>query len=134
MDSLLLAMPILLLSSSQASVSTAVPLTNCKNNGTLTPNGCICKHAYTGKHCEDYACVNGLSTGESYDPESVFFDRRCLCDVGWTGELCEESVLSTQCNGQGEMINSSCACYQYYAGAHCNFVTKCVHGQLSNGR
>lgn len=31
---------------------------------------------------------HGLSTGSRYDQESEFFNKKCICDEHWSGELC----------------------------------------------
>ncbi|VDM38326.1 unnamed protein product [Toxocara canis] len=35
------------------------------------------------------AHFHGISVGARYDPDSLFFNRPCICDEGWIGELCE---------------------------------------------
>ncbi|KHN86166.1 hypothetical protein Tcan_05588 [Toxocara canis] len=62
----------------------------CRNGGTLRPNSrCECPFPFTGRRCVDYSCVHGISVGARYDPDSLFFNRPCICDEGWIGELCE---------------------------------------------
>jgi hypothetical protein len=77
--------------------------------------------------------VNGLSTGAQYDPTSIFFNKRCLCDAGWTGELCDKSLIN-RCGPKGEEINGKCVCQKNFIGDRCQYVTQCLHGQLYNGR
>jgi hypothetical protein len=128
----------------------------CLNNGTLTVNDdgkdeCKCPSQFAGKLCEDFTCgmylnlsisypvslimtsVNGLSTWNRYNPESFFFNKRCLCDPGWTGELCDKSLIH-RCGDNGEDIGEICKCRKHFIGERCQYVTKCTHGQLYNGR
>uniref|UniRef100_A0A914V1C3 EGF-like domain-containing protein n=1 Tax=Plectus sambesii TaxID=2011161 RepID=A0A914V1C3_9BILA len=109
----------------------------CKNNGTAVIDGtsswCNCAYPYTGEYCEDYDCANGLATGEQYDPNNPFFNKRCMCDSGWTGERCETSLFN-RCGDNGAERKGNCICRQNYAGDRCQYVTICIHGQLFNGR
>ena len=77
--------------------------------------------------------VNGLPTGSQYDSDSEFFNKHCLCDSGWTGELCDISLIYP-CGTNGEEIRGQCACRKDFFGERCQYVTKCTHGQLYNGR
>uniref|UniRef100_A0A914UJS0 EGF-like domain-containing protein n=1 Tax=Plectus sambesii TaxID=2011161 RepID=A0A914UJS0_9BILA len=108
----------------------------CKNNGKQTTENnkiiCQCPYPFAGMLCEDYACVNGLSTGDQYKPHSAFFNKRCLCDAGWTGELCETSLIN-RCGENGKERRGKCMCQKNFVGDRCQFVSKCAHGQLYNG-
>uniref|UniRef100_A0A914XKS9 Uncharacterized protein n=1 Tax=Plectus sambesii TaxID=2011161 RepID=A0A914XKS9_9BILA len=77
--------------------------------------------------------INGLATGNQYDSQSPLFNKRCLCDPGWIGELCDQSK-TTPCGENGENINGKCICQSNFVGDRCEYVTKCSHGQLYNGR
>lgn len=33
--------------------------------------------------------VHGISVGARYDPDSLFFNKPCICDEDWIGELCD---------------------------------------------
>uniref|UniRef100_A0A914X1P0 EGF-like domain-containing protein n=1 Tax=Plectus sambesii TaxID=2011161 RepID=A0A914X1P0_9BILA len=94
---------------------------------------CICLQPFTGRYCEDYICVNGISLGSQYDPESIYFNKRCLCDTGWTGPQCSVSIFN-RCGENGFEDNGKCICNQNFVGERCQYVTKCFNGQLYNGR
>uniref|UniRef100_A0A914WW23 Uncharacterized protein n=1 Tax=Plectus sambesii TaxID=2011161 RepID=A0A914WW23_9BILA len=119
---------------SPTNASTVEERNLCKNNGTLNTGGkCECPHLFTGKFCEDHACVNGLSTGAQYDPDSTFLKTRCLCDSGWSGVLCDTSLVN-RCGENGKEENGRCICHENFTGAGCEYVTRCINGQLYNGR
>ncbi|CEF64695.1 Hypothetical protein SRAE_1000294800 [Strongyloides ratti] len=49
----------------------------------------------------------------------------------------ELDILIPYCNPMGGKWNSTlhiCLCYGHYSGSRCEFVSKCLHGQLMNGR
>uniref|UniRef100_A0A914WDJ9 EGF-like domain-containing protein n=1 Tax=Plectus sambesii TaxID=2011161 RepID=A0A914WDJ9_9BILA len=94
---------------------------------------CDCPSPFTGRYCEDVACVNGLATGAQYDSESRFFNKRCLCDPGWIGDLCDKSLIN-RCGDNGKEDKGKCICQSNFVGDRCEYVTKCTHGQLYNGR
>ncbi|VBB35358.1 unnamed protein product [Acanthocheilonema viteae] len=61
----------------------------CRNGGIMVGHGCICFHPYTGTRCLDFACAHGISVGIRYDPDSLFFNKPCICDEEWSGDLCD---------------------------------------------
>ncbi|KAH7722639.1 tenascin C [Aphelenchoides avenae] len=75
---------------------------------------------------------HGLSVGPRYDPESTFFNRKCICDEDWAGELCNIPIAD-QCNERGQYIRGRCKCHGYYFGPKCQYVGKCVNGKLQEG-
>ncbi|KAI6177067.1 EGF-like domain-containing protein [Aphelenchoides bicaudatus] len=104
----------------------------CSNGGTFHRGKCQCRYPYAGDHCDDFACQNGLSTGSRYDPKSEFFNKKCICDEHWSGELCHIPIAD-QCNERGSYINGRCHCHGYYFGPACQYVGKCIHGTLKAG-
>ncbi|VDK47733.1 unnamed protein product [Anisakis simplex] len=106
----------------------------CHNGGRLAANEhCDCNPPYTGPRCDDYACVHGISVGARYDSESLFFNKPCLCDEGWIGDLCEVPIAN-QCNDRGEFKNGRCHCIGYFFGSQCQYVSRCEHGRRKHGR
>ncbi len=77
--------------------------------------------------------VNGLSVGNQYDENSIFFNKRCICDAGFTGELCDIPLINP-CGSHGILVDEKCACSANYTGPKCESVDFCLHGQLSSGR
>ncbi|EJW77475.1 hypothetical protein WUBG_11615, partial [Wuchereria bancrofti] len=61
----------------------------CRNGGIMIGRGCVCFYPYTGTRCLDFACAHGISVGIRYDPDSLFFNKPCICDEDWSGDLCD---------------------------------------------
>uniref|UniRef100_A0A0N4Z7S7 EGF-like domain-containing protein n=1 Tax=Parastrongyloides trichosuri TaxID=131310 RepID=A0A0N4Z7S7_PARTI len=106
---------------------------SCLNNGTYVNGKCQCIYPYTGVLCQDFACVNGLSTGPRYNKQSLFFSKMCICNDGWDGELCDVPTTE-QCNERGNYVHGICECQGLYFGENCQYVRGCIHGNLSHGR
>ncbi|VDK81336.1 unnamed protein product, partial [Onchocerca ochengi] len=100
----------------------------CRNGGTMIGNSCICLHPYTGSRCLDFACVHGISVGIRYDPDSLFFNKPCICDEDWTVEVI------IQCNDHGEFRNGQCHCAEHFFGSQCQYVSRCDNGKRKHGR
>uniref|UniRef100_A0A8R1TTH2 EGF-like domain-containing protein n=1 Tax=Onchocerca volvulus TaxID=6282 RepID=A0A8R1TTH2_ONCVO len=98
----------------------------CRNGGTMIGNSCICLHPYTGSRCLDFACVHGISVGIRYDPDSLFFNKPCICDEDWT--------VIIQCNDHGEFRNGQCHCAEHFFGSQCQYVSRCDNGKRKHGR
>ncbi|VDN32840.1 unnamed protein product [Gongylonema pulchrum] len=64
---------------------------HCRNGGIMVGHRCVCPYPYTGTRCLDFACVHGISVGIRYDPDSLFFNKPCICDEDWSGDLCDIS-------------------------------------------
>ncbi|TMS36757.1 hypothetical protein L596_003846 [Steinernema carpocapsae] len=105
----------------------------CHNGGVFKDGKCECVYPFTGANCLDYACVNGLSTGPRYDPHSLFFNKKCICNNDWDGELCDEPIAD-QCNDRGHYEHGRCACHGFYFGSECQYVSRCDFGTLKHGR
>lgn len=106
------------------------------------------------QHTEPHS-EHGLSVGPRYDPDSIFFNRQCICDEDWAGDLCNIPI-NDQCNGRGQYIKTTftpgrCKCHGYYfgelnfpwleppvqigiVGPNCQYVGKCVNGKLQEGK
>ncbi|ETN70434.1 hypothetical protein NECAME_14764 [Necator americanus] len=65
------------------------PKSKCRNGGIYAGGQCHCIHPHTGRTCEEFACVHGISVGRRYDPLSLIFSKPCICNEGWKGDLCE---------------------------------------------
>ncbi|KAI1708856.1 teneurin-3 [Ditylenchus destructor] len=104
----------------------------CENGGNFVNGKCECHFPFVGPRCVDFACEHGLSVGNRYDSDSTFFNRMCICDEDWAGELCNEPVAD-QCNERGQYKNGRCKCHGWYFGPKCQYVGKCDHGKLQEG-
>uniref|UniRef100_A0AC35TLL8 EGF-like domain-containing protein n=1 Tax=Rhabditophanes sp. KR3021 TaxID=114890 RepID=A0AC35TLL8_9BILA len=105
----------------------------CFNNGKQENGRCTCIHPYTGPYCQDFACFKGLSVGPRYDPNNLFFNKMCICEDDWDGELCDIPTAD-QCNERGKFTNGACICNGFFFGPECQYVRKCDEGKLSHGR
>ncbi|VDN05859.1 unnamed protein product [Thelazia callipaeda] len=105
----------------------------CRNGGIMAGHHCICPYPYTGKRCLDFACAHGISVGIRYDPDSLFFNKPCICDEDWSGDLCDIS-RANQCNDRGELRNGQCYCIEHFFGPQCQYVSRCDHGKRKHGR
>ncbi|KAL3983163.1 Laminin EGF-like (Domains III and V) family protein [Acanthocheilonema viteae] len=105
----------------------------CRNGGIMVGHGCICFHPYTGTRCLDFACAHGISVGIRYDPDSLFFNKPCICDEEWSGDLCD-ILKANQCNDRGELRNGHCHCAGHFFGSQCQYVSRCDHGKRKHGR
>jgi hypothetical protein len=76
---------------------------------------------------------HGLSVGSRYDPDSIFFNRKCICDEDWSGDLCHIPIANI-CHDHGQYINGRCLCHGYYFGPRCQYVGKCINGKLQEGK
>uniref|UniRef100_A0A7E4VSY7 EGF-like domain-containing protein n=1 Tax=Panagrellus redivivus TaxID=6233 RepID=A0A7E4VSY7_PANRE len=106
---------------------------HCSNHGFFEFGKCRCLYPYTGLKCTDFACEHGLSVGARYDPQSPIFNKKCICDDDWSGDLCNIPIAD-QCNGKGQYVKGLCVCLDYYFGNRCQYVGKCDHGKLSEGQ
>jgi cell division protein FtsL len=70
--------------------------------------------------------------GSRYDPDSIFFNKKCICEENWSGELCHIPIAN-QCKERGQYINGRCVCHGFYFGPKCQYVGKCVKGKLQEG-
>lgn len=70
--------------------------------------------------------------GPRFDPASAFFNRKCICDEDWSGDLCHIPIAN-QCHERGQYVNGRCICHGYYFGPRCQYVGKCVQGKLTEG-
>uniref|UniRef100_A0A915DVY3 EGF-like domain-containing protein n=1 Tax=Ditylenchus dipsaci TaxID=166011 RepID=A0A915DVY3_9BILA len=107
-------------------------LGGCDNNGSFVNGKCVCPYPFVGSRCAEFDCEHGLSVGPRFDPEETFFNRRCICEDDWTGELCNIPIAD-QCNGRGQYNRGRCKCHGYYFGPKCQYVSKCVNGKLQDG-
>uniref|UniRef100_A0A914ZFR1 EGF-like domain-containing protein n=1 Tax=Parascaris univalens TaxID=6257 RepID=A0A914ZFR1_PARUN len=120
--------------SARVKTETNVDSAYCKNGGTLLGNNrCECVFPFTGRRCLDYACVHGISVGARYDPDSLFFNKPCICDEDWIGELCDVPTAD-QCNDRGEFRDGHCHCIGYFFGSQCQYVSRCEHGKRKYSR
>ncbi|VDM62977.1 unnamed protein product [Angiostrongylus costaricensis] len=109
------------------------PKSKCRNGGIYAGGQCHCIHPHTGKTCEDFACVHGISVGRRYDPLSLIFSKPCICDEGWKGDLCEYH-LTDRCSNRGEWKNNKCECIGSFFGDECQFTSRCDNGIIKHGR
>ncbi|CAB3397114.1 unnamed protein product [Caenorhabditis bovis] len=109
------------------------PNARCRNGGIYTGGICHCIHPHTGKSCEHFACVHGISVGLRYDPESLLFAEPCICDSGWAGELCTYKP-DDKCQDRGEWKNNRCECIGFFFGSECQYTSRCVEGKILHGR
>ncbi|VDO63238.1 unnamed protein product [Haemonchus placei] len=109
------------------------PKSRCRNGGIYAGGQCHCIHPHTGKTCEEFACVHGISVGQRYDPLSLIFSKPCICDEGWKGDLCEYH-LTERCGNRGEWKNNKCECIGSFFGDECQFTSRCDNGIIKHGR
>ncbi|KAK6111536.1 hypothetical protein QQG55_44035 [Brugia pahangi] len=105
----------------------------CRNGGIMIGRGCVCFYPYTGTRCLDFACAHGISVGIRYDPDSLFFNKPCICDEDWSGDLCD-IMKTNECNDRGEFRNGHCHCAGHFFGSQCQYVSRCDHGKRKHGR
>ncbi|EYC20153.1 hypothetical protein Y032_0022g477 [Ancylostoma ceylanicum] len=109
------------------------PKSKCRNGGIYAGGQCHCIHPHTGKTCEEFACVHGISVGRRYDPLSLIFSKPCICNEGWKGDLCEYH-LTDRCGNRGEWKNNKCECIGSFFGDECQFTSRCDNGVIKHGR
>ncbi|CAJ0954717.1 unnamed protein product, partial [Mesorhabditis belari] len=110
------------------------PTARCRNGGIFEGGQCHCIHPHTGPTCQDYACTShGKSVGRRYDPNSLFFNKPCICDEGWEGDLCEFR-LTDRCSDRGEWVKDHCHCMGYFFGSECQYTSRCDQGTIRHGR
>ncbi|KAK6764617.1 hypothetical protein RB195_024804 [Necator americanus] len=109
------------------------PKSKCRNGGIYAGGQCHCIHPHTGRTCEEFACVHGISVGRRYDPLSLIFSKPCICNEGWKGDLCEYH-LTDRCGNRGEWKNNKCECIGSFFGDECQFTSRCDNGMIKHGR
>ena len=109
-------------------------LTHSKNTKSGT-----CEIGVTGLACEiecESRCNNRGSCFFTRNDENVFH-ARCLCEVGYEGEACEEeSNCEDDCNGQ-LCWRGECLCSPGYSGPTCEVETPCSdckHGKCFDSK
>ena len=89
-----------------------------------TTGQCICRDSNCSVSIDD--CRGKICSGQGKCAE-VLDSYSCLCDTGYTGELCEEEEIDrcneTTCSGNGRCVNGigyrECHCDPGYAGENC---------------
>lgn len=46
---------------------------------------------------------------------------KCVCDVGWTGDKCDQLPCDERCSDHGQCRNGTCVCSRGWNGKHCTF-------------
>ena len=87
-----------------------------------------CADNFSGEFCEnlDQCLLNNVSCSENgkclNEPDTF----SCMCEPGFTGELCQESIdtcVGVDCSGKGQCVDSAdtfiCVCDSGYNGSFC---------------
>merc|ERR1712167_243237 len=71
-----------------------------------------------GPRCKNNCSNHGLCDG-----------GKCLCNLEWTGEACEERLwCANNCSGHGMCHNGNCFCDPGYNGTSCHIYSGCLPG------
>jgi len=75
---------------SMASLISCVLCTCCASQGMDTDHSCSCMNGFTGRHCEVTinSCLDVRCSGNGQCMESGAGSFTCVCDLGYTGDLC----------------------------------------------
>lgn len=46
---------------------------------------------------------------------------KCECDIGWTGDKCDQLPCDERCSEHGQCKNGTCVCSRGWNGKHCTF-------------
>jgi hypothetical protein len=97
---------------------------------------CLCKPGFGGTDCSLDLCAaarcgeHGHCTATYLGSSSLLpvtsSDKACICDRGWSGNLCQYNpceTLNKSCSGHGECaangLDAVCECDAGYSGANC---------------
>ena len=117
-----------------------LPITSCA--GANRTQQCECSGGYAGADCTitcprgasgdvcgfHGTCVADAAAAANSSGTAFAGGVRCVCDAGWSGQLCEVPVCPgfPECNGRsrGECVRTSsgatCQCYIGFQGAACD--------------
>jgi tenascin len=109
---------------------------SCSGHGTCIAGHCLCQSGYEGLSCDTlHLCSQDEETACSGHGtcESQAGNATCICDRGWAGPVCADSVSATlrracpnNCSGHGSCLsnahvgNNTCVCDVGWAGADCS--------------
>jgi hypothetical protein len=117
---------------------------DCNGLGSCDTNTgiCTCSPGVSGIACEiecPARCSNRGTCFFTRNDENVYH-ARCLCEVGFEGESCEQkSECENQCSSHGRCFRGKCLCDPSFSGPDCSVETLCTnecsgHGKCFNSK
>lgn len=98
---------------------------NCSEHGSCFNGTCACDSGWTSEDCSVSVGSGGSGCPSNCTGHGACTgNNTCLCDPGWLGPDCSVNAISApacafNCSGNGECVNSTCACFPGFSGVIC---------------